>query len=67
MVVNLCIGTLTPPFGVCLFATSRIAGISFERTLRGVMPFYIPLLIALLVITYFPQVTLFLPQILLNY
>ncbi|MGI6034448.1 MAG: TRAP transporter large permease [Limnochordia bacterium] len=67
MVVNLCIGTLTPPFGVCLFAASRIAGISFERTLRGVKPFYIPLLIALLIITYFPQVTLFLPRILLNY
>jgi tripartite ATP-independent transporter DctM subunit len=67
MVVNLVIGTLTPPFGVVIFAVSRVAGISYKRALNGIMPFYIPILIALLLITYFPQITLFLPKLLLNY
>lgn len=67
MTVNLVIGTLTPPFGVVIFAVSRVAGISYSRALNGIKPFYIPIVIALILITYFPQITLFLPRILLGY
>ena len=60
MVFNLMIGLLTPPVGMCLYATARVAGLSFEEQLRGTAIFYIPLIITLIVITMVPQVTLFL-------
>jgi len=58
MVFNLMVGLLTPPVGMCLYATARVAGLSFERTLRGTLPFYAPLFITLVVITMVPAVTL---------
>lgn len=64
--VNLVLGTLTPPFGVVLFAIAKVAGISYARALKGTILFYIPLLIALFLITYFPQLTLFLPKLFLK-
>jgi tripartite ATP-independent transporter DctM subunit len=63
MVFNLMIGLLTPPFGQVLFVLTKSTGVSFETVVRGVLPFYAPLLITLLIITLFPQVTLFLPQL----
>jgi C4-dicarboxylate transporter DctM subunit len=64
MVFNLMIGLLTPPVGMCLYATMRVAKISFDRMVRSVVPFFIPLLITLILITYIPQITLFLPNLL---
>ena len=58
MVFNLMIGLLTPPVGMCLYATARVAGISFEDTVKGTAPFYIPLTITLLAITLIPWLTL---------
>ena len=58
MVFNLMVGLLTPPVGMCLYATARVAGLSFEEQLRGTAVFYIPLVITLIVITMVPQVTL---------
>lgn len=58
MVFNLMIGLLTPPVGMCLYATSRVAGLSFEKTLKGALPFYVPLFVTLLAITMIPQLTL---------
>lgn len=58
MVFNLMIGLLTPPVGMCLYATARVAKLSFEGTIRGVAPFYVPLAITLIAITMIPQLTL---------
>ena len=62
MIVNLLIGTLTPPFGVILFIMMDIAKISLARMARAVMPFYIPLAFTLLVITYWADFVLAVPR-----
>jgi len=62
MVLNLMIGLLTPPVGMVLFILSRVAGISFDRTVRAVLPFLIPLMAVLILITFFPSLTLIVPQ-----
>lgn len=63
MIVNLLIGALTPPFGVILFIMMDIAKISFAAMVRAVMPFYVPLFLTLLVITYWPGFVLFVPRL----
>jgi len=63
MIVNLLIGTLTPPFGVILFIVMDIAQVSFARVVRAVMPFYVPLFVTLLLITYWADMVMFLPRL----
>ncbi len=63
MVLNLMIGLLTPPVGMVLYILARVANISFERTTRACVPFLIPLLITLGLVTYIPQLSLWLPTI----
>jgi tripartite ATP-independent transporter DctM subunit len=63
MVFNLVIGLLTPPMASVLYIVSNIAEVPFAKMCRVIVPFYIPLIIALAVITYTP-VTLFLPNLL---
>ncbi len=66
MMVNLMIGMITPPIGLCLFAVTEIAQIPFARVVRAIWPFYIPLLITLFLITYIDQLVLFLPNFLMG-
>ena len=61
MVFNLLIGAATPPFGVLLFIMVDIAGEPFGKIVKAIIPFYIPLLLALLLITFVPALTLWLP------
>ena len=61
MVLNLCIGLLTPPVGIVLFILARVGGISFEDAARGVMPFMVPLIGILLLCTYVPGLVMWLP------
>jgi tripartite ATP-independent transporter DctM subunit len=63
MVLNLMIGLLTPPVGMVLYILARVANISFERTTRACGPFLIPLLVTLVICTYWPQMVLFLPNL----
>ncbi|MGL4239680.1 MAG: TRAP transporter large permease [Beijerinckiaceae bacterium] len=63
MVLNLMIGLLTPPVGMVLFVLSRVANMSFDRTVKAVLPFLIPLLFVLALITIFPAITLYLPTL----
>ncbi|MDR1731669.1 MAG: TRAP transporter large permease [Synergistaceae bacterium] len=65
-VLNLMIGLLTPPMAICLSITSKIGGISFERAFKAVTPYYIALLLVLLLINLFPILTLGLPHLLLG-
>ncbi len=66
MVLNLMIGLLTPPIGMCLFAVCRVARLSFDRMVKAVIPFYIPLIVSLALVTIFPQVSLWLPRLLFS-
>lgn len=63
MVLNLMIGLLTPPVGTVLYVLSRVSGIKFERCLAGTAPFFVPLLIVLLLVTYVEGFSLFLPNL----
>ena len=60
MVLNLMIGLLTPPVGMVLYVLSRVSGISFEKCMRGTLPFLVPLVIALLLVTFIPAISLWL-------
>ncbi len=62
MVLNLMIGLLHPPMGMVLFVLARVAGLSFERTTMAILPWLVPLLLSLAVITYMPQLVLWLPK-----
>lgn len=61
MVVNLAIGLFTPPVGICLFLACGIADISITDTLKAFIPFFIAMIIVLILVTYIPAISLFLP------
>jgi tripartite ATP-independent transporter DctM subunit len=63
VIVNLLIGTNTPPFGIALFITMQIARVSFAAITRAVTPFLVPMVATLLLITFFPRLVLFLPRL----
>jgi tripartite ATP-independent transporter DctM subunit len=63
MVLNLMIGLLTPPVGMVLYVLARVANISFEECMRACLPFIVPLLVALGLITFIPALTLWLPTL----
>jgi tripartite ATP-independent transporter DctM subunit len=60
MVVNLALGMITPPFGVNLFAACAVARVSLDQIVARLLPFVGVVLCALLVVTYFPPLTLLL-------
>ena len=62
MVINLLIGTLTPPFGVLLFVMAEVAKVEYRPLLRQTVPFYLPLIIFLGLVTYVPSLSLSLPD-----
>jgi len=62
MTLNLMIGLLHPPLGMVLFVLARISRLSVERTTVAILPWLVPLLLALIAITYVPAITLWLPQ-----
>ena len=61
--VNAVIGMLTPPVGVCLYAVSAISNLPIERLARKMFPFIVMLIVALMIVTYVPWVSLFLPSL----
>jgi tripartite ATP-independent transporter DctM subunit len=63
MILNLILGTIHPPIGVVLFVTSRIAGITFEKMSHAILPWLVPLLIVLAAVTFWPSLTLWLPNL----
>ena len=65
-VLNLMIGTITPPVGVVLFVTAKIADISFEAMSRAILPWLIPLLAVLVAITLWPPLTTWLPGVVMG-
>lgn len=63
-VLNLMIGLLTPPVGLVLHVLSRVSGVPFERSVLATMPFLIPLVVVLLLVTFVPAISLALPTLL---
>ena len=65
-VLNLMIGTITPPVGVVLYVTAKVAQVPFDRMARAVLPYLVPLFAVLALCTVWPAVTTFLPKLLLG-
>ena len=63
MVLNLMIGLLHPPMGMVLFVLARVANLSVERTTMAILPWLVPLLGSLLLITYVPSIAMWLPRL----
>ena len=66
VVFNLMIGLLTPPMGLALFLVADIAKVTMKDILTEMGPFYIPLGITLLLITYIPEITTWIPRMALS-
>lgn len=66
VIFNLTLGLITPPVGLCLFLTQKVAGITTGQMIKSIMPFVIMMLICLFIITYVPGIVTFLPNLLMN-
>jgi C4-dicarboxylate transporter DctM subunit len=64
MVLNIVVGLLTPPMGVCLFVVSGVTGESLSNIIREVFPFILVEIGVLLLATYFPVVVMLIPRLL---
>jgi tripartite ATP-independent transporter DctM subunit len=64
MILNLVIGLLSPPVGLVLYVLSSVTGASVQQVMRGVLPFLLPLAVTLVIVTFVPAVSLWLPQLL---
>ncbi len=65
-VLNLMIGTITPPVGVVLYVTAKVANVPFDRMARATAPYLVPLIAVLALITVWPAVTTFLPNLVMG-
>ena len=66
VVVNLSIGMSTPPVGMCLFVCAKINNVKLEDLYKEIVPFLVPLLITLILVSYFPDITMFLPNLIIK-
>lgn len=66
IVFNLMIGCATPPVGMSLFVVAHVAKIPIERLMIAVLPFCVPLILTLFVVTYVPQFALYIPSLLFD-
>ena len=64
MVLNLCIGLCTPPVGSVLFVGVGVSGTSIQKVVRPLLPFFLAMIVALLLVTYIPGLSLWLPGLL---
>ena len=63
VILNLMLGLLTPPVGMVLYVLSQVSGVKFERCVTATMPFLVPLVLVLLVVTFVPEFSLWLPTL----
>lgn len=63
MMINLGVGLITPPVGSVLFVGSAVANLSIEKVTKAMLPFYIGLLTVLILVTYIPEISLWLPRL----
>ncbi len=65
LMINLAIGLCTPPVGSALFVGCAIGKISIEKATKAMIPFYIAMIVVLFLVTYIPQITMFLPNLIM--
>ena len=63
MIINLCIGLVTPPVGTGLFLGCGIARTTVTKVMRYVLPFYVAMIVVLFICTYLPQISMVLPRL----
>lgn len=63
MVMNLCIGLTTPPVGTVLFAGAGVAKVEIAAIIKPLLPLYVAMLVSLVLVTFIPEITLFLPRL----
>ena len=63
LVFNLCIGTITPPVGNTLFVGCRVAKTKVEGVIKSILPFYAAIFVVLMLVTFIPQLSLFIPTL----
>jgi len=63
VILNLMLGLLTPPVGMVLYVLSKVSGVKFEQCVIATAPFIVPLLVVLAMITFFPDIAMWLPNI----
>ena len=66
MILNLGIGLITPPVGVILFVGSAISGLTIEKLSKSLIPFYVVMIVALLLVTFVPAISLTLPNLIMG-
>jgi len=66
MVLNLVIGLITPPLGVCLFIACSIAKITLEQIVKAILPFLIAAILVLFIVTYIPELSLWIPRMVMK-
>ena len=64
MMINLGVGLITPPVGTVLFVGSAVGNLTIEQVTRAMLPFYVGLFLVLMVVTFVPQISLWLPRLL---
>ncbi len=64
LILNLMIGLLTPPVGMVLYVLAKVSDVPFERCVMATAPFLIPLVIVLLMLTFIPAISMWLPTLL---
>jgi TRAP-type C4-dicarboxylate transport system permease large subunit len=63
MVLNLSVGLCTPPVGSVLFIGCSVAGLSIDKVLKPLLPMFLSMFAVLMLVTYFPQISLWLPRL----
>jgi tripartite ATP-independent transporter DctM subunit len=63
IIMNLCIGLCTPPVGTCLFLGCGIAGTTVTKVMRPILPFFVSMIVTLLICTFVPQISLWIPDL----
>ena len=66
MVLNLMIGQLTPPFGIVLYVLARVGDIEFDRLVKALIPFYLPIFAVLLLVLFYPPLVTYLPSLVIG-
>jgi TRAP-type C4-dicarboxylate transport system permease large subunit len=61
MVLNLSVGLCTPPVGSVLFIGCSVAGLGIDKVVKPLLPMFIAMVIVLLLVTYFPEISMWLP------
>lgn len=62
MVLSLMVGLITPPVGMVLYILQKVSKVPFERIVKAILPFFIPIVLAIVILILFPQITLALPN-----